>query len=202
MREGKWAEAEELLDETLAVARINQDGQWLRLAHGLLIECALLQGQRDQALAFHDGLMDDPDQRDKLVMPSPALAMLFLALGDVDRADGLIERGIEYWIERLGRERSDPALWDLIAVQGQVLAARGQWAEADAAFHDALTGARSTRYVLSEAQALQWHGEMLAARGDVNRARQRLQQARGIYLRVGAAPYIRQTEEALARLAL
>jgi hypothetical protein len=80
-----------------------------------------------------------------------------------------------------------------------VLAARRRWAESEATFLDALTRVRRTRYVFYEAQALQWHGEMLAAHGEVDRARERLQEARAIYARVGAAPYLVQTDEALAR---
>jgi hypothetical protein len=47
---------------------------------------------------------------------------------------------------------------------------------------------------------MQWHGEMLAAQGEVDRVRQRLEGTRQIYARVGAAPYVAQTDEALERL--
>ena len=54
--------------------------------------------------------------------------------------------------------------------------------------------------MFGEAQVLQWHGEMLAAHGEVDRARHRLREARAIYARVGAAPYLAQTDEALKQL--
>jgi class 3 adenylate cyclase/tetratricopeptide (TPR) repeat protein len=194
--EGKWSEAEPLLDEAMALARENQSRQWLDQVQDLLIERALLHGRPEEALAVHQGLMDDPEQSQKLAQPSPTLAMLFLALGDVDGAGALNERGFE----SSGADRSNPVVWAYIAVQARVLAARREWNESEAAFLDAIRLVRQLKAVFGEAQVLQWHGEMLAAHGEVDRARHRLREARAIYARVGAAPYLAQTDEALKQL--
>jgi tetratricopeptide (TPR) repeat protein/transcriptional regulator with XRE-family HTH domain len=195
--EGRWTEAERLLDEAMTMARANQDGQWVAVVHHLLSERDRLRGQPDEAFARHERLMADPEQAPKLTSgPSPALAMVYLAAGDVDRADELVESGIRL----VGENGLDIAIWDWIALRASVLAARGRWAESEAAFLDALTRVRRTRYVFYEAQALQWHGEMLAAHGEVERAQERLLEARAIYARVGAAPYLAQTDEALKQL--
>ena len=47
---------------------------------------------------------------------------------------------------------------------------------------------------------MQWHGEMLAAQGEVDRARQCLRESHDMYQRLGAAPYLAQTDDALVRL--
>jgi tetratricopeptide (TPR) repeat protein len=195
-REGRWAEAERLLDEAMALARENQDAQWLLGVHALLIEQNLLQGQVEAAFARHERLLDDPDQARKLIVPSPAIGMLFLALEDFDRADDVAARALAYW----GREGSSFYTWIWIALEARVLAARERWPEAEAAFEDATARARRTRYVFYEAQALQWHGEMLAGKGEIGQAQERLHQARAIYVRLGAAPYLALTDDTLARL--
>jgi tetratricopeptide (TPR) repeat protein len=194
--EGKWSEAEQLLDEAMLLARENQDGISLHEVHDVLIERDLLQGRPEEALARHQRLMDDPQQRQKLTYPLPQLTNLYLSLGDVDRADELVQAAIEYW----GEQGTNQNLWLWIALRGRVLAAWGKWAEAETAFLEAVARALRTRNVLHEAQALQWHGEMLAAHGETERARARLQEARAIYSRVGAAPYIAQIDEALPAL--
>jgi tetratricopeptide (TPR) repeat protein len=195
--EGKWTEAERLLDDAMTLARANQDGQWLWRVHEQMIEQALLRGQVEEAFEFHQRLVADPDQAPKLTtFPSPALTKAYLAAGDVNKTDELIERGIQF----LGEDALDAWVWVWIAMRARVLAARERWDESEDAFLDAITRARRTRIVLCEAQVLQWHGEMLAAHGEVDRARQRLQEARQIYARVGAAPYLAQTDAALERL--
>jgi class 3 adenylate cyclase/tetratricopeptide (TPR) repeat protein len=198
LREGKWAEAERLLDGALTLAGENQDGQWLYVVHDLLIERDLLRGQVEEAFARHQRLMADPDQAPKLTSrPSPALAMAHLAAGGVDTADELIENGIEF----LGEDGADVYLWVWIALRARVLATRKRWAESEATFLDAIARVRRARNVFFEGEVLQWHGEVLAAQGEVDQARERLQEARVIYARVGAAPYLAQTDEALERLA-
>jgi class 3 adenylate cyclase/tetratricopeptide (TPR) repeat protein len=203
VREGSWAEAGLLLDEAMARALEIQNPQHLILAHGSLTERDLLQGQVAEALARHRQLMGDPQQNWKLTHPPPAVAMMLLAAGDVDGA----QRQIDPVLKRRkleGRFRTDwrRCLWT--ALHGRVLAARGRWAEAEVAFQEAIAEAHHTGIGLSgvfeQAQVLQWYGEALAAHGEGERTRQRLEEAHAIYLRVGAAPYIAQTETALARL--
>jgi tetratricopeptide (TPR) repeat protein len=141
-REGRWADAKQLLDEAMRLSQENQDWQWLWLVHDLLIERDLLRGQVEAAFARHTALMADPDQAAKLaVFPSPALAMAHLAAGDVDRADELVEGGIQF----LGESGLDLYLWVWIALRARVLAARERWAESEAAFDDAIARTRRTR---------------------------------------------------------
>jgi tetratricopeptide (TPR) repeat protein len=195
--EGKWSEAERLLDDAMSLAQENQDGQFLWRVHELQIEQDLLRGQIGEALQFHHRLMADPDQAAKLTScPSPALAMVYLASGETSTANELVESGLESF-EGGGMDFS---LWVWIGLRARVLAALERWVEAEAAFLSAIARARRTQYVFSEAQALQWHGELLAAHGEAKRARQRLEEAREIYARVGAAPYLAQTDAALKGL--
>jgi tetratricopeptide (TPR) repeat protein len=197
LREWDWAEADRLLDAGMLLSRENQDPQWLWLLPGLLIERDLLRGQVDQAFARHVRLIADPDQAAKLTShPSSALGMLFLAVGDIDHVDNLIEGAIQFW----GQDGVSLYTWIWIALRAKVLAARKRWAKSEATFLDAIARVRRTRHLFSEAQALQWHGEILAAHGETERARQRLQEAREIYLGRGAAPNLSQTDEVLARL--
>jgi class 3 adenylate cyclase/tetratricopeptide (TPR) repeat protein len=197
VHEGRWAEAEPVLDEAMTLARANQDGQWLWRVHEQLIERGLLRGQVEEAVELHQRLMGDPEQAPKLTtFPSPALAMASLAVEDVETVEELVESGIRF----LGEDGLDAWLWVWIALRARVLAVRERWEESESTFLDAIARVRRTRNVFCEAQALQWHGEMLAAHGEVDRAQQRLREAREIYARVGAAPYLEQTEKALERL--
>jgi class 3 adenylate cyclase/tetratricopeptide (TPR) repeat protein len=196
-REGRWAEAEQLLDAAMILSLENQDAQWLSLIHDLLIERDVLRGRVEAALARHQRVLDDSEQAVKLRVPSPSLGMLALARGDFDQADNLVESALQFW----GREGLSFYTWIWIALQARTLAARQRWEESEAAFQGAIARVRRTRYVFYEAQALQWHGEMLAARGEFEQARQRLQEAHEIYAHIGAAPYLAQTDAALEALA-
>jgi hypothetical protein len=65
-----------------------------------------------------------------------------LELGDDDRAEGVMMEGIE----RTSAQGHRLALVELLKVRGVVLARQHRWVEAERAFEEAVSVARSVRY--------------------------------------------------------
>jgi cellobiose-specific phosphotransferase system component IIA len=86
------------------------------------------------------------------------------------------------------------------AMQGMWFAARKRWEKAEAALLEAQERVREAHNVFDEALVLQMSGETLAAKGETERAREQLREAHDIYARLGASPYLVQTQAALGRM--
>jgi tetratricopeptide (TPR) repeat protein len=81
-----------------------------------------------------------------------------------------------------------------------VLARRAAWDEAERAFEEAASVARSVRYPYAEARTLYEWGLMYADRTDPRRARERLEEAAEIFRRLGSRPYSDLAQKAMAGL--
>ena len=124
----------------------------------------------------------------------PYLACAYLDLGDEKRAEDAVLEGIE----RARAQGHNLALVELLRVRGMVLARRRSWDEAERAFEEAVSLARSLRYRYAEARALYEWGLMYVSRMDTERGRDKLEKATGIFRGLRSRPYSDLVQKAMA----
>jgi tetratricopeptide (TPR) repeat protein len=194
LAEGRWAEAAELLDQSIAIGGRTGNLQVLRFASGLLAELDLVQGQpaaaRERLLPLLDrlGLLELD-----VTFLLPRLAWAELEMGEVERATVLSADAVD----RARRQRYHLVLADALRVQGSVLEASNKHDEASSALQEALDVCHSVSYPYAEARALYEWGVMEIRQGNPAKAREWLQAALAIFRRLGARPSIERTEQAL-----
>jgi hypothetical protein len=76
-----------------------------------------------------------------------------------------------------------------------------RWGDVAAALEESLALCRAMPYPYAEAKALSVYGQLYAARGEPERAREQYQAARAILSRLGERLYAERIERALAALA-
>lgn len=124
----------------------------------------------------------------------PVLAATHLELGDTSEAEVLLERGAA-----CARGRDDRVtLVDVLRVQEQVAARRGDWPEAEKKLEECLSLARAMPYPYAKAKALYVYGQLHTAKREPARAR--YETALAILGRLGERLYAEQIERALDRL--
>ncbi|HLL40009.1 MAG TPA: tetratricopeptide repeat protein, partial [Rubrobacteraceae bacterium] len=126
----------------------------------------------------------------------PLLAWAYLELGDDARADQVALEGIE----RARAQGHRLALVELLRVRGMVLGRRGTWDEAERAFEETVSIARSVRYPYAEARALYEWGLMHVNMPDPRKARGRLEEAAEIFRGLGSHPYTDLAQKAMVAL--
>ena len=125
-----------------------------------------------------------------------SLAQAYLELGRETEAQDIVAEVLS----AAGAEEKLYALVEALSVQGLVLTRQRRWEEAERVLDESLWHARSLPYPFGEAQTFHAWGRMHAERGEAERARERLEEAILIFRRLGAQPYAKRTEQALARL--
>ncbi len=125
----------------------------------------------------------------------PLLGWAYTATGDTAAADALASAGIE--LATANGLRLSLAEWN--GLKGASLARQQRWAEAEAAFEQALSLCHGIPYPYDEGCMLYEFGRMWEVRGEREQARSNLELALGIFRRLGAQPYIALTEEALSK---
>jgi tetratricopeptide (TPR) repeat protein len=190
LAEGRWEEATQLIETCIADTRSTNDVHWVRNAERLLAHRDLLLGRPDAALhrLEHDG----DDHTGTLYLRAWAQ----LEVGDMLRAATLVERCIMLATER--NNRLD--LCEALIVQGRICSGQRQLKEAEQAFADVLSLARSMSYPLAEGRTLYEWGRTLTAYGKRQEAREHLEKALQIFQRLGARPFVEQTDQALRKL--
>ena len=194
---GNWEEAAKWLREGLAIANRNQDLQGLRYAQAPLAELDLLEGRPAAALDRLSPLLDRSGlQEAQVTGMMPALAWAYLDAGDEAKAEEVLAQ----CLTRTRSSEAKLALMEALQVQGRLLTRQSRWAEAEQAFEEAVSLAHSMPHPYSEGRALYKWGRMYATKGEPVRARERLADARSIFLRLGARPYVERTRRALSAL--
>jgi tetratricopeptide (TPR) repeat protein len=190
LAEGRWEEATQLIETCIADTRSTNDVHWVRNAERLLAYRDLLLGRPDEALQRmeHDG----DDHPGTLYLR----AWAHLEVGESLQAATTVERCIMLATER--NNRLDLA--EGLIVQGRICSRHRQFADAAHAFADALSLARSMSYPLAEGRTLYEWGRTLAAAGKRQEAREQLENTLQIFQRLGARPFMEQTDHALRRL--
>jgi adenylate cyclase len=194
LRQGRWEEAAHYLEETIALAHPIGDTQALHYSHWLLGELEVMDGRAEtardrlQPLVTEDSMFVGP-----LLM---TLAWACLMTGDLELAEEAASRAVTLAKERQQR------LWlpDVFRVQGMILTRQKHWEEAAGILEEAVSLARSISYPYAEARALYEFGGMFGQKGEPGRARERLEEALGIFRRLGATKDVERTERALATL--
>jgi tetratricopeptide (TPR) repeat protein len=194
---GEWEDALPCLEESIALAEGVPYPEAVRSGQGVLAEQELLQGKADVALERLEPLIERSDPEELgVVRLLPYLAWAYLEMGNDARAEEVVLEGIE----RARAQGHRLALVELLRVRGMVLAGRRRWDEAEGAFEEAVSVARSIRYPYGEARAhFEW-GLMYVGRPDKKQGRDRLEEAAEIFGALGSRPYSVLAQKAIAGL--
>jgi len=121
-----------------------------------------------------------------------------LAVGDVDRAEGLLAR----FEERAARSRIPWSLAVSARCRGLVLAARGELQAAAEALDQALTEHERCPMPLERARTLLVHGRLHRRLKQKRQARLSLDEARELFASEGAETWVTRVDEELGRVAV
>jgi tetratricopeptide (TPR) repeat protein len=175
----------------------HSDGPWWR-RHGthILALRDLLEGRPEWALTRLEPLLatTELDIQERALF-LPAFAEAYLQAGNLSQAREVLEAPLA-----LRGLQMQGMLTDALRVHAGVLLADGDPAGAEAVLRDLLDLTRSIPYPFAEAQALAECARLEARRRRPRAARERLAEALAIYRRLGARPFVDQTERALAQL--
>ena len=192
---GAWEDATPCLEESVALAEKIPYPEAVRSGQGVLAERELLGGKPGAALARLKPLVERSDPEELgIVRLLPYLAWAYLELGEGGRAEEVVSKGIE----RAKAQGHRPALGELLRIRGMVLARQHRWQEAERAFEEAVSVARSVRYPYAEARALYEWGLIYVGKPDPKQGRDQLEQAAGIFTELGSHPYSELVQEAMA----
>jgi len=195
--DGEGEPALRYLQECIPIAGQSNDLVGLSIALWFLAESDLLEHRPERVVARIDALLHQYGlQEADLTILLPMLAWAHLQLGDADRAAALVEKATT-WMTA-GGDR----LWlvDGLRVHAMLASQCGRAGEAEEVFHRAAALAEGMPCPFFEARVLREWGMVDAQQGSLPQARQRLGETLEIYRRLGAMPYVEQTERALAGL--
>jgi len=191
---GEWKEASNKLQEALSIAEPSGDLQALKMAHCLLAELNLLQGQADAAVARLDKLLDRSklDEED-VTLVRPTVAWAHLELGNETEAGAIAAATLQRAVDT----RSSIGEVEIQRVSAMLATRQNRWEDAVRALECALSLTRVMRYPYGEARILYEYGLMYLRKREPDKARQRLEDAQVIFRRLGAQPYADRAEQAL-----
>ncbi|MGO8950026.1 MAG: ATP-binding protein [Ktedonobacterales bacterium] len=126
----------------------------------------------------------------------PLIAWACLQLGEDERAADVLAECLAHARER----HYQLQLADALRIEAILALRQSRWEDAKAALDEALVLARSMPYPYAEAKALYVYGDLHAARGNLERAREQYAAALAILDRLGERLYAEQVEQALARV--
>lgn len=193
---GELEEALPYLEESVALAERVPYPEALRSGHAVLAEQDLLRGEPDAALARLEPLVEGSEPEDLgTVRLLPLLAQAYLEAGDGGRAEEVALEGVE----RARAQGNRLALAELLRVRGMVLAREHRGDQAERAFDEAVSVARSIGFPYAEARALyEWGSSPHVGGRDPEQAQDRLEEAVEIFERLGSRPYADLARKALA----
>ncbi|HEX5547944.1 MAG TPA: tetratricopeptide repeat protein [Ktedonobacterales bacterium] len=198
---GEWDEAIPYLEEAVTLAERLPFPEAMRNSQRLLAEYDLMRSRPEAALARLEPLVKavDPEERG-MARLLPCLALAYDALGQHAEAERLLTEGIS----RARAQHYRLALVELLTLHGASLTGQHRLEGAGAArsLDEALALARSMAYPYAEARALYEQGRLRASAREWRQARDRFEDALGIFRRLGARPDIARTEQELAECAL
>jgi tetratricopeptide (TPR) repeat protein len=195
--EGDGAAATAALQEALALAEQRADIQALRWASGVMAEIDILEGRAEAAQARLAPLLDRPGlQECDVTMLLPVLAWAQLELGQVEQAAGTAEQVLA----RARPEEMRLALVETLWVQALIALRREQWEQAAGSVEEGLALALAMPYPYAEGRLLHVGGLVHGARSEPEAARQRLEEARSIFARLGARMDLERVEQDLSAL--
>jgi tetratricopeptide (TPR) repeat protein len=164
----------------------------LEIGNWLMAELEIREGRAEDACARLEPLKDT--EGPYLIALLANLAWAQLNIGDPVLAGETVGRALQ--LADLQHQR----LWlpHLLHVQGMILTRQERWDEADRAFEEAISMARSMPYPYVEGLVLHTKGLMFNQQGLDAQAQCALDKALGIFRRLGAHKDIELTESALS----
>ena len=191
--EGATEQAVEDIKQGLTVAEQCSEVAAIRKAGRLLAEQDLAAGDAEAALTRLQPLVDGLGEETPHAFPPPVLAEAYLAVGDEIRADELVTERIERF--RQQQRRRSLANW--LRIQGKVRFQQQRWGDAQQAYEEAASLAHALPYPHAEAAALYESGVLHRQRGEIEQARDRLEEALASFRHLAARPDVERTEHAL-----
>lgn len=187
LAEGRWEEATDLIEMCIADAERTNDVHWVQNAERLLAHRDLLLDRPNEALVRLG------DQGEDHTGTLYLRAWGYFETRDVQRAVVTAERATA-----LARERGNRLdLCEALIVRGRICVRQECFEDAEHSLKEALALARSMPYPYAEARALFERGIMDSQRGEHIRGRESMVTAQAIFERLGATPYLEQTQAAI-----
>ncbi|MGH2388059.1 MAG: tetratricopeptide repeat protein, partial [Chloroflexota bacterium] len=194
LKEGNWEDASYYLGEGCAVAGRTSHLGALNRVQAVLAEKEVREGCPGAALTRLWSVFQDRTLEDSvLTKPIPILAEVYLELGRLADAEGLMAQGIT----RARNKHDLIGLVEWLRLQGIARTRQGLWQEAHELLEEALTLAGTMPYPYEEARSRRELGNLHARRGDWARAHASLAEALAIFQRLGARPDVEQTKKAM-----
>jgi adenylate cyclase len=191
--QGRFYDARSELEESLRLSAPIGEVQTLELGSTLLAELHLKEGRPEAAYSLLQPF-DGTGPTGGRVLTTRAWAEL--RMGDLTGAEETAERAIALIQER-GHLLHLP---DALRVKGMILREQEQWDEAQQAFEEAISRARSMPFPYSEGRALYEQGLMHKRQGLDAEAELRLREALSIFQTLGAQKDVEWAEEELKAL--
>jgi predicted ATPase/DNA-binding XRE family transcriptional regulator len=196
--EGRWGDASTYFAEAMALVGDTPSHEVLRVAQWSQAERDLVQGHPELACARLEPLLDRPGQQEiDVTTLLPLLAWAYLDLGDEERAEALVTATMA----RAAAADMQRTRTNGLRVQALLRTRQGRWDEAQTVLDAALVGYRAMPSPYGEAKALYVYGQLHAAQGEPERARERYAAALAILNRLGERLYAEHVERALAQVA-
>jgi tetratricopeptide (TPR) repeat protein len=189
---GNFQEARRYVEEGLEIAQKCNAIPALRKGQSVLAEHDLLQGRPEDAVTRFQPLLDSPEADWPRAFPPPVLAEAYLDLGDMEKAETLVQQRVQRF--QAQNHRRALALW--LRVQGVILGRQRRWDEAEKALRQALVFARAMPYPYAEARIRYELGRLHIERRRPEQARDQFESALSIFRDLGARPDIERAERA------
>jgi tetratricopeptide (TPR) repeat protein len=193
---GAWEDATNYLREAVTVAEHLGRIDNRRDIQALLAEMDLLQGDSVAALSRLRPFLSSAGWEQNLNLLL-SLAAAYLANGDLDAAEDAAAKAVT----EVTQQRLPAGLVDALRLQGAIAREQGNWNQAESVLGRAIELARDINYPWGEARLLHEYGSLHARRGDAGKACLHFGEAVSIFEGLGADPYRRKSEQALAESA-
>jgi class 3 adenylate cyclase/tetratricopeptide (TPR) repeat protein len=190
-------EAEALLVQANALAERYDSTEVKRYLADALAERDVLAGHAERARERLLPLLDHPTQRELPVAP------LLVLLAWADHALGRRAEAHAELDDALDRARTHnlrPSLARGLVLRAQLAREQSRWSQAADALDESIALCRAMPYPYAEAKALYAYGQLYAAKGELEQARERYQAAQAILNQLGERLYTEHVERALAEL--
>jgi tetratricopeptide (TPR) repeat protein len=193
---GEWLTAQRYLNEVIALSKRSGDvvSEWY--AQALLAWQELWEERPQAAIARLEPYRGAAENAGWLFLIA-VVAEAYAKVGDVPQAEATLAtavgRSALHMLQPVSR------IWTL-RTQGMILSRQQRWREAENTFAEAVSLGKRLHFPEAEAHAQHEFGLMHLDRGATAQAVERLEEARAIFRRLDARPYIERTERVLAKL--
>jgi tetratricopeptide (TPR) repeat protein len=190
---GNIEHARERVEEGLDLAQSCNATPALRKGQSVLAECDLRQGRPDEAVQRFQPLLNSVEADWPRAFPPPVLAEAHLDLGDMEKAESLVQQRVQRF--QAQNHRRALALW--LRVQGLILGRQLRWEVAEKTFFEALELAHAMSYPYAAGRIRYELGRLNIQLVRPEQARDHLERALSIFRRLDARPDVERTDHTL-----